>query len=566
MTKKILRLDDSRRLTGPNLFGDITGAIIDVDIENIDSTVVIRSWKKHAKQLLTQLDWQDEKIMHRIFHGGASFVITAPIDVLYAATEINEAAWQLTCNEIIEQVNDDSVTNITDIVHTLKKSIAAAQNPQLIAMQQHAKKNNVVFLSDDEHVSIGYGPNCQIFDVDKLPDIKDIHWQAAQDIPVALITGTNGKSTTVRLASSVAAAANKSCGITSTDYIRVGQDILDTGDYSGPGGARTLLRHPKTEVAFLEVARGGLLRRGLGINQASTALITNVAEDHLGQYGINSLTDMVEAKFIVRQAINQEQNLILNADDAGCVSFAKTLHNTIVWFSWSGSNPVIQQHLKNNGSACYVEGDTLYYQSAGNKQEVIQINDIPITLNGAAKHNIHNALAVVALCFSMGFNQEHIAVGLKKFSTTPEDNPGRGNLFERDGYKVLVDFAHNDHGLSLMAQTMLNMKAKRRLIMLGQPGDRSNEAIGNFVTAALAANPDKLIICESEYYLRGRELGEVPQLIHDFALQQGMRKDQLIITKDSIEGTKTALDWAQKDDLLLLLAFDNRNEVFGLLE
>ncbi len=566
MTDIILSLEDSRRLTGPNLFGDISGAIIDVRIKNIDAVVVTQTWEKHAKQLFERIYWHKQKRLHRLYQDGASLVITAPIDCLYAATEINEAAWQLTCNEMLQIHSEDFHTELIELIQRLKALIEDEKNPKLIAIQQQAKNHNVVFLSDDDYVSIGSGATCQIYPVDDLPDIEQINWQAVKDIPVALITGTNGKSTTVRLASSVAEAANKICGITTTDYIRVGKEILDSGDFSGPGGARTLLRHPKTEIAFLEVARGGLLRRGIGINQASTVLITNVEEDHLGQYGINSLSDMVETKFIVRQAINKQQNLILNADDAGCVSFAKTLDNTILWFSWYVDNPVIQQHLKNNGSACYVEDETIYYQSAGNKQEVIHINDVPITLNGAAKHNIHNVLAVVALSFSMGFNKTDIATGLNQFSNSAEENPGRGNLFKRDGYKVIVDFAHNSHGLRLMSQTIKNIQAKRRLIMLGQPGDRSNEDIECFVKAAMLAEPDQLIICESEYYLRGRKLGEVPDLIHKFALQQGMQTEQLSIVKDSIKGTELALEWAEQEDLLLLLVFDNRNEVFDLLK
>ncbi|MCF6194175.1 MAG: hypothetical protein L3J46_07570 [Kangiellaceae bacterium] len=570
MTNFVLELDDSRRLTGPNLFGSKAGAIIDVKIKNFDADKIIQIWQEQVKMLLDKVGWQKESACSRKFEGGASLVITAPIDCLYAATEVNETAWQLAVNQIQEHKtkynSEPPIENLDDIISSLLKEIADEENPALIKIYNTALIHNVAFLSDDDEVSIGYGKSCQIFPVDNIPDVNSIDWQQIKDIPVALVTGTNGKSTTVRLASAVVKAAGKRCGITSTDYIRVGNKILDRGDYSGPGGARTLLRHPETEVAFLEVARGGMLRRGIGINQARAALITNVSEDHLGEYGINTLDDMVEAKFIVRQCISKEQNLILNADDAGCVRFAKTLDNTIVWFAWSEDNSVIQNHLGVNGTACYVKDDSIYYCSDGIEQLIIVVNDIPCTFGGAAKHNIHNALAVVALSFSLGLELKDIVLGLSQFSSTPEDNPGRGNLFEIQGFRVILDFAHNEHGLSLMAQTINNIPANRRLVMLGQAGDRTDELIEGLFQSALQANPDVLLVCELEGHLRGRNLKEVPEIIHNFALKHGLKENQIIHVPDTIEGTNWALNWAQPEDLMLILGLDKREEIVELLE
>ncbi len=559
--KLVLELEDSRRLTGPNLFGPKAGAIIDIRLDHVDTDKVIAVWEKKIALLLEKIGWQNETTDSRKYKGGASLVITAPIDCLYAATEVNEAAWQQT----VDQIAGVKKENFNSVLSFLLAEIDKETNPSLLAIHEEALKRNVVFLSDDDQVSIGYGANCQVFPVDKIPNVKDIDWQSVTDIPVALVTGTNGKSTTVRLASAVVKAAGKRCGITSTDYIRVGDKILNHGDYSGPGGARTLLRHPETEVAFLEVARGGMLRRGVGINHARAALITNVSEDHLGEYGINSLADMVEAKFIVRQTINKNQNLILNADDSGCVAFAKKLDNRIVWFSWFKNNPIIRHHVKNNGSACYVENDSIYFYGDGTEQFIIAVNDVPITMGGAAKHNIHNALGVIALCFSLGLKIQYIQEGLASFTSTPEDNPGRGNIFEINGFKVILDFAHNEQGLRLMAQTVNNMPAKRKLVMIGQAGDRSDELIEGLVKSALMANPDVLLICELEDYLRGREIGVVPKLIHKFALQYGLAEEQIIHAEDPIEGTQKALDWAQTDDLMLILGLDKRDQIIELL-
>ena len=560
MMKQKLEITDSRRLTGPNLFWNKAGAILDVAIDDFDRDKLIILWKKQCRALLDALNWQKEQITHRVYEGGVSLVISAPIDCLYAATEITEAAWAMT----IAEINNEAI-DLQVILTSLNKEITEEQNPDLIALQQAVAEHKVKFLSDDDDVSLGYGKTAKLYPVSDLPSPDDINWQEFQDIPVALVTGTNGKSTTVRLASSVVKAAGLICGITSTDYIRVGDKILDTGDYSGPGGARTLLRHPQTEAALLEVARGGMLRRGLGVNEATCVVVTNVAEDHLGEYGINTLSDMVEAKFTVRQAIKQDQDLILNADDAGSVKFAKTLDNTIVWFSWDADNPVIIEHLKNGGKACFVELGNIVYHDGKEKEVISAVDEIPISFGGAAQHNVHNSLAVTAMCRALGFDKQTIAQGLKDFDSSPENNPGRGNLFEFDEIKVIVDFAHNEHGLSLMAQTIKNMRAKRRLVLLGQAGDRSDELIHGLVKSALKAMPDCLVICELESHLRGRELGDVPQLIHKYALAEGMGANQIIYASDTVDGTIKALDWAQSGDLLLILGLTNRNEILDIL-
>ncbi len=561
MNKTLLKITDSRRLTGPNLFWHKAGALLDVNISHSDKQAIISRWKKHCRSLLDSLGWQQEEITSRSYADGASLVISAPIDCLYAATEITEAAWQMLEDEI-----NHKKTDTEKLLNFLQAEIAKEQNPKLIALQQAAKQNKVKFLSDDDEVSLGYGKTCQIYPVNKLPEPQSIAWTSIKDIPVAMVTGTNGKSTTVRLASSVVKAAGLCCGITSTDYIRVGEKILDTGDYSGPGGARTLLRHPETETALLEVARGGMLRRGLGVNEATCVVVTNVAEDHLGEYGINTIEDMVQAKFIVRQAITKNQDLILNADDAGSVNFAKTLDHTIVWFSWSANNPILLRHLKQGNKACYVENDKIIYHDGKTPQTIVDIKAIPITFGGAAKHNIHNALAVSAMCKAMGFSNTTIAKGLSSFESTPENNPGRGNLFAYNGAKVIVDFAHNEHGLGLMAQTIKNMPAKRRLVLLGQAGDRSDELIFGLVKSALIAQPDCLVICEMESHLRGRKLGEIPKIIHQAANKLGMKDEQILHATDTIEGTKKALQWAQADDLLLILGLTNRHEIIDLLQ
>ena len=198
------------------------------------------------------------------------------------------------------------------------------------------------------------------------------------------------KSTSVRLLDAIAKAAGQISGVTSTDFVRVGDDVLDKGDYSGPGGARLLLRDRRLQVAFLEVARGGILRRGLPLRRASAALVTNVARDHLGEYGVNTLEALTEVKFVVRKALREDGMLVLNADDAGLVAFMETVEQSqVCWFSLHKTHPLIQQAIKQQERCCYSDGGEILYFDGHQTRSVCTVEAIPMTMGGAAQHNIH---------------------------------------------------------------------------------------------------------------------------------------------------------------------------------
>ncbi len=567
-----LSLVDSRRLTGPNLFSALPGAVIDVvfDNENDASNPALLDieniWLSHARELLQQLAWAEQATFNRIYRDGVSLGITAPIDALYSATEVCEAAWQLSKAELSGQPLPD----IPAIAANLSKEIAQESNPALVALQAQAQQHGVAFLCDDDVVSLGYGPNCQQWPVDQIPK-SGIDWGKLSSIPLALITGTNGKSTSVRLTAAIMHAAGLQAGVTSTDYIRVGEDIIEHGDFSGPGGARTLLRDPRTEIAVLEVARGGILRRGLGVFHADAALITNVAADHLGDYGINSVPELIEAKFVVRRALSATAPLILNADDKGVVQYSERLSQPIIWFSEHADNPVIAKHIQAGGSAITLENNTITRidskeSSSLNKTAVVDINAIPITIKGAARHNVQNALGVTGLCWALGVSDQAIATGLQTFSGSTQENPGRGNYFEAHGAKILVDYAHNEHGMNAITTLMANIPAKRRLVMMGQAGDRSNALIADLVRSAMQAKPNKVIAYEVPGYERGRQPGETPKVIADAFVANGFDKANITLQDNPLDGVRTALEWAQEGDLLLLIILTSRDEALALVQ
>lgn len=557
-----IHLTDSRRLTGPNLYWRLPSAIIDAEIDGVDANTVVACWQKHARRYLDALGWQQQRTRYRIFEGGISLLLSAPIDVLYAATEINEAAF----NDCVADLRGEQAADFKQQVGSLQQAVTDEEHPVLLALQAAALAHGKRFLWDDDEVSTGYGAGAQVWPANDLPDPSTVDWDAIGSIPLALVTGTNGKSTSVRLAAAVMKAAGMTAGVTSTDYIRVGNQIIDTGDYSGPGGARTLVRDPRTDIAILEVARGGMLRRGLGVNEADAALITNVSADHLGEYGINTVRELIEAKFIVQKALKPEQPLILNADDDGIVAYAAGMQQNIVWFSEHRDNPVVQAQLAGGGAAVISDNGKIICLNGKDETAVTAVSDIPITLNGAAHHNVQNALGVTALALALGVKPAAIARGLKAFSGSVEDNPGRGNIFTGNGVQVLVDFAHNEAGINALMDTIRQMPAKRRLIMICQAGDRSDVLIRDLVLSAMIANPDCLVVCEIPGYERGRAPMEVPELIARFAVEAGMPESAILFADDPKGGTEKALDWARSGDLLLLLVLTQREDVFALLK
>tara|TARA_R110000737_G_scaffold352561_1_gene399080 strand:+ start:2015 stop:3733 length:1719 start_codon:yes stop_codon:yes gene_type:complete len=561
-----LSLDDNRRLTGKNLLSDQPGAIIDAFVSGIDKLVVVNIWSIYASRLLNAVNWSNEKIYSRIFEDGISIAISAPMDALYAACDLNEIAWQLTCEELTNSPNQEV---ISAAIERLKATIAAEVKPKLLELIKQSKARNVVYLVDDEEFSLGYGTTAQCWPISALPEVSSINWSQYKSIPLAYVTGTNGKSTSVRIMSQIIKQAGKCCGVTSTDFIRVGDNIIDHGDYSGPSGARMLLRHRDTETAILEVARGGILRRGLPIDTVNAALITNIAEEHLGQYGINTLAALAQAKAVVTKGLlNHGQSkgtLVLNADDQNLVALAPQLLVNKCWFSLHENNKTLQQHKNNAGAICFVREQNLVYSDHNEESTIIAVNDIPMTLNGAALHNIQNALGAIGLAKSLNIENKAIKIALSNFASNSEDNPGRGNQFSVNNAQVIMDFAHNVHSMEAMAVTTANIKAPRKFLMLSHAGDRTDAEIIKMTKTALKMKPDFIIAAEVVKYLRGRAMGEVPQLIVDTALANGMKKENIFSFDSPFSGAKYIVEQLQVDDLALLMVLAEREKITKLL-
>ena len=220
-----------------------------------------------------------------------------------------------------------------------------------MALAAQAAARGVTYLGHDGTVSVGLGQGCQVLESADAP----VDWAAVSDIPVAMVTGTNGKSTTVRLAAAIGAAAGKCVGLSSSDWVRVGGEILDEGDYSGPAGARLAVRDSRVEMAVIETARGGLMRRGLPVPQADVCVLTNIAADHLGTYGITDVASLADAKFQLADAVKPGGRLVLNADDAELVARSAAFEGQITWFGLDWSDAARDAWIACGGRAAFVQ-------------------------------------------------------------------------------------------------------------------------------------------------------------------------------------------------------------------
>jgi cyanophycin synthetase len=523
---------DSRRLPGVSLFGPRPGAILEVRLHDEDAAAVALAWTREARRVLQAVGWGEESTAWRVSGADLSLFLSAPADALYGATEVNELAWA----GAESVLSGGPPPELEPAVSAIRAAIAAERNPALLALAAEASRRNVAFLADDDVVSVGMGAGSLAFPSGGIPQPSTVPWERVHDVPVAIVTGTNGKSTTVRLLGAILAASGRTEGISTTDGLAVGGSATETGDFSGPEGARRILRDPRVEAAVLETARGGIQRRGLALRRADAAAITNIAADHIGEFGVHTLADIADVKLVVARALPPGAPLVLNADDPLSVARAADYPGRVLWFSWAAA------------------------------EAELDLASIPATFGGAARHNVANVHCAARLAQALGVPATAIGRGLRGFDGGTIHNPGRGNRFELGGATLLVDFAHNPHGMDALVALAKVLPASRRAILIGQAGDRDDPALRALARSAWALAPDLVILKEMAAYRRGRAPGEVPRILEDELLAQGVPAARIVHAQSELEGVREALRWARPGDLLVLPTHSGRTEVLSLIE
>ncbi len=551
---------DSRRLTGPSRLLPRAGAAIEVSLPETDAERLIAAWRRQAQRILHALGWHEELSELR-WPGGASLAFTAPPDALYSATEVNEWAW----DAAVATAAGGPDPPLEDALAALRAHLARERNPALLALRNAARRHGVAFLSDNHSVSVGLGAGSFTWPVRELPAPDAVCWDEVRDVPTVLVTGSNGKTTTVRLLAALVAAAGRVPGHTSTDGVVAAGESLAQGDYAGPEGARLLLRDRRIETAILETARGGILRRGLPLERADVAVVTNIAEDHFGEFGVFDCAGLADVKLVVARVVPPSGRVVLNADDAWLVEGAQRVSAPIAWFTLDAANPKVRAHVAAGGDACLVDGGAFVLVRSGIREPVAPVSVLPITFGGAARHNVANALAAIAAASALGVPRDAIARGLAGFAGSAADNPGRANLFEIGGVCVVVDFAHNPHGMAALGDIAAALRGRRTLVALGQAGDRDDESIRDLARAAYALRPDHVIVKEMDKYRRGRAPGEVPGLITEELRRLGMPPAAITIAPDDLAALRQALDWGRPGDLLLVTIHVDQQPALELL-
>jgi cyanophycin synthetase len=375
-------------------------------------------------------------------------------------------------------------------------------------------------------------------------------------VPIAAITGTNGKTTTARMLAHITKMAGYTPGLTTTDGVYIDGQRTVQGDMTGPVSARMVLADPQIDIAILETARGGLLRAGMGVNEVNVGGVLNVQADHLGLKGIDTLEQLSELKRIVVEVATD--CAVLNADDPLVLKMAgHTEAKNICYVTMNPHHALVREHIRAGGRACALEagvnGQMMTLYDHGGHIPLLWTHLIPATLEGRATHNVQNAMFAAAMAFSLGIKLDAIRQGLRTFDSTFFQAPGRMNVFNEHPFKVLFDYGHNAHAVGMMADLAQRLDVMgRRIVVLAGPGDRRDEDL--VAIAKAVAGRFDLYICRRDDNLRNRASDEVPQIQARALRAAGVLDNAISIIPDEQEAIDAALRMGEPGDLLLIFA------------
>jgi len=377
-------------------------------------------------------------------------------------------------------------------------------------------------------------------------------------IPVAAITGTNGKTTTTRMLTHIMKTSGHVVGMTSTGGIQVDGRVTVKGDMTGPQSAKIVLRDPTIDFAVLETARGGILRAGLGYSECDVAACINISADHLGLGGIETLEQLAKVKETVVRVAND--TAVLNADDKLCLKMADhTRARHLCYVTMDPTHGLVREHIRANGRAVVLEqginGDMITIYDNGAHIPLLWTHLIPATIEGKAMHNVQNAMFAAAMAYSFDKDLDEIRNGLRTFDTSFFQSPGRTNVYNEHPFKVILDYAHNPAGFRAMAELADRLDPPgRRTIVFSVPGDRRDEDIRESCEACLPQFTH--FVCKADINRRGRGHDELPQLVRKYLLELGVDDQNITVIAEEEAAIDHALNAAEEGDLLVITADD----------
>ncbi len=375
-------------------------------------------------------------------------------------------------------------------------------------------------------------------------------------IPIAALTGTNGKTTTARMLAHIHKMNGSVVGLTTTDGVYVDGNRTFAGDMTGPTAARMVLSDPTVDLAVLETARGGLLRAGMGYRHCDVGAVLNVTSDHLGLHGIDTVEQLAQLKRIVVEVARD--TAILNADDPLCLQMADhTEASRIGYVTMNPRHELVRQHIREGGLAIVCEeginGQMITLYDKGAHQPLLWTHLIPATLEGKATHNVQNAMFAAVMAHAQNVKADTIRQGLRTFDTTYFQAPGRLNVYDQLPFKVILDYGHNPAAMEAMANLVAKLEVTgKRVLVLAAPGDRRNEDIE--AMCQIAARVFDRVIVKQDDDTRGRASMEVPELMKKALLNAGMKSSAIEIIAEEEKAVEQALRTAERGDLVLVLA------------
>jgi cyanophycin synthetase len=385
------------------------------------------------------------------------------------------------------------------------------------------------------------------------------------DIPVVQVTGTNGKTTTVRLLAHLVRAAGMRVAYSSTDGVyRDDGELVEAGDYSGFGGAALALAQ-RPDIAVLETARGGMLLRGVGVQHNDVAVVTNVSEDHLGLHGVDTVDQLAEVKAIVTRMTRPGGWDVLNADDPRVLAMRRHASGRPWLFTTDPDHPAIREVLFEGGRAITVLDDRLSWLERRQTHPLLPVVDVPLTLAGISRTNLQNAMAATAAALAIGLPERAVVRGLRSFVLDPDQNPGRANLFGIDGRIVVIDYAHNEAGMTGLTEILNGLRRGGREIWLAicTAGDRTDAILHAFAFRA-AVGSDHLAVAELEHYLRGRSREDIVERLREGAREAGVH--DVPVYEDEMVALRTMIAAAAPGDVVGVTALGKRPEIFAWLD
>lgn len=369
-------------------------------------------------------------------------------------------------------------------------------------------------------------------------------------IPVVAVTGTNGKTTTTLLIASAFRAAGYKTGVATTEGVFIGAERVDKDDCTGYWSARTVLSSPLIEVAVLETARGGILKRGLGFDRCEVAVILNVTADHLGQDGIDTIEDLARVKGLIAKVAYRA--VVLNAEDEHCVGMASQAAPgvEILYFSCDENNNVLQAHLKQGGRAVYLSNGEVVLAGPDKRGVFFQSDSLDVTLHGCARHNSANTLAAVAALVAQGCPTEAIIQGIRQFSCNTRLNPLRLNLFKAGAVTVLLDYAHNPAAYRALLSTARAIGCRRVVGVVTAPGDRRDVDLQQ-IARICAEKLDAMVVYETDEF-RGRKPGETSRILLESGLAAARGRIPVKLSSGALRAICDAYAYCRAGDLLLI--------------